>query len=168
MSRDADYWIERLQLIAHPEGGYFRETYRSEELIGVDHLPDRYKVSHSFSTAIYYLIKGDQSSAFHRLKSDELWNFYVGSSLTLHIISAEGEHSQIKLGSNPENGEVFQAVTHAGSWFGAAVDDKSLFALVGCSVAPGFDFSDFELADRADLLKQFPEHAVIIKELTKD
>ena len=84
MGKTADYWIEKLRLIEHPEGGYFRETYRSEESIGGEYLPERYQVSHFFSTAIYYLLKGDQFSAFHRLKSDELWNFYVGSSLTLN------------------------------------------------------------------------------------
>jgi predicted cupin superfamily sugar epimerase len=168
VGKTADYWIEKLRLIEHPEGGYFRETYRSEESIALEHLPDRYKVSHSFSTAIYYLLKGDQVSSLHRLESDELWNFYIGSSLTLHVITIAGEYSHLKLGTDPENGEIFQAVTHAGSWFGATVDDKSSFTLVGCSVAPGFDFSDFKLASRADLVKQFPEHSAIIKELTKD
>lgn len=167
MKETADYWIERLQLSEHPEGGYFRETYRAEERIKLEHLPDRYKVDHSFSTAIFYLLKGDQVSAFHRLKSDELWNFYAGSSLTLHIILESGAYSQIKLGSNLKKGEIFQAVTPRGSWFGATVNDKSSYSLIGSIVAPGFDFSDFELAERKDLLKQYPQHGTIIGKLTR-
>jgi predicted cupin superfamily sugar epimerase len=163
----ADYLIEKLKLEPHPEGGYFREVYRADELIKVEYLPDRYKIDHTYSTSIYYLLKGDQVSTFHRLQSDELWNFYIGSSLTLHVISDVGEYSKIKLGSNLENGEIFQAVTPSGSWFGATVNDKSSFSLVGCIVAPGFEFSDFELGKRDELLKQFPQHREIIEKLTR-
>lgn len=168
MPMTADYWIEKLQLQPHPEGGYFRETYCADEMIKLEHLPDRYEVDHSFSTAIYYLLNEYQVSAFHRLKSDELWNFYIGSSLTLHIIDKLDEYSQIKLGSNFENGEVFQAVIPAGSWFGASVNDTSSYVLVGSIVAPGFDFTDFEMADRKDLLKQYPQHRAIIEKLTRE
>lgn len=167
MKHTADYLIEKLKLEPHPEGGYFREVYRADELIKLEHLPDRYKVDHTFSTSIYYLLKGDQVSTFHRLKSDELWNFYTGSSLTLYVISDVGEYSKIKLGSNLENGEVFQTVIPSGSLFGATVNDKSSFSLVGCVVAPGFEFSDFELGKREELLKQFPQHREIIEKLTR-
>lgn len=166
MSKTADYWINKLQLQEHPEGGYFRETYRSDEILDADQLPDRYDTAHSFSTAIYYLLKGNQFSAFHRLKSDEVWHFYAGSSLTIHIISEAGEYAQIKLGDDFNAEEIFQAVIPAGSWFGATVDDKSSFTLVGCTIAPSFDFSDFELGNREKLLKQFPQHRAIIERLT--
>lgn len=166
MSKDVEYWIEKLDLKPHPEGGYFRDTYRSEEIFEVDQLPDRYQAARSFSTAIYYLLKGNQFSALHRLKSDEVWHFYVGSSLVIHIISEVGEYSEIKLGNTLTNREVFQAVVPAGCWFGVTVNDKNSFALVGCTIAPGFDFSDFELGDRENLLKQFPQHKAIIEKLT--
>lgn len=166
MSKNADYWIEILQLKEHPEGGFFRETYRSDEMIKPEHLPHRYQVAHSFSTAIYYLLKGDQVSAFHRLKSDELWHFYAGSSVTIHIICETGQYTRIRLGNNFDEGEIFQTAVPTGCWFGATVDDKSSFTLVGCTIAPGFDFSDFELADRENMLKKFPQHRAIIEELT--
>lgn len=156
-----------MQLTAHPEGGYFRETYRSNEILEIEQLPKRYQVAHSFSTAIYYLLKGNQFSAFHRLKSDEVWHFYTGSTLIIHIISERGEYSEIKLGANLDEGEVFQVVIPAGCWFGATVSDKESFTLVGCTIAPGFDFSDFELGSCDELLKLFPQHRKIIEKLTK-
>lgn len=163
----AEYWIKKLHLKAHPEGGYFRETYRSSDVLEADQLPERYDAAHSFCTAIYYLLKGDQFSALHRLKTDELWHFYTGSPLTLHIISESGEYAQIELGSNFDKGEVFQTVVPAGNWFGATVDDSSSFSLVGCTVAPGFDFSDFELGNSKALIKQFPQHREVIERLTR-
>lgn len=168
MSKDADYWVEKLQLKEHPEGGYFREVYRSDEIIMSENLPNRYEGAHSFSTAIYYLLKGSQFSAFHRLKSDEVWHFYAGSSLTIHIISEAGEYAQINLDNHLEEEATPQAVVPAGCWFGVTVDDKSSFTLVGCTVAPGFDFSDFELADRKDLLQLYPQHSAIINQLTRE
>lgn len=168
MEKTANYWIEKLQLREHPEGGYFRETYRSKETLEARHLPDRYQSGHSFSTAIYYLLKGNQFSALHRLKSDELWHFYAGSSMTIHVISDLGKYEQIRLGSNIENREVPQTVVAAGNWFGVSMNDKSSFALVGCTVAPGFDFSDFKLGNRDELLKQFPQHRAIIERLTRE
>jgi predicted cupin superfamily sugar epimerase len=168
LSKDANYWIEKLQLKKHPEGGYFREVYRSDEMIKPEHLPDRYQVAHSFSTVIYYLLKGNQISAFHRLKSDEVWHFYTGSTLTLHIISETGDYAEVNLGADPEAGEIFQTVVPAGCWFGATVNDSSSFTLVGCTVAPGFDFTDFELADRENMLNHFPQHQTIIEELTRE
>jgi predicted cupin superfamily sugar epimerase len=167
LNRNADYWIKKLQLKEHPEGGYFRETYRSDDMLEAHQLPERYQEAHSFSTGIYYLLKGKQFSAFHRLKSDEVWHFYTGSSLAIHIISEKGEYAQIELGDNFEKGEVFQKVIPAGNWFGATVDDDSSYTLVGCTIAPGFDFSDFELGARNKLIKRFPEHEATIKKLTR-
>jgi predicted cupin superfamily sugar epimerase len=166
--KDAGYWIKNLELIEHPEGGYFREIYRSPEAISKDSLPTRYEGDRSFSTSIYFLLIQEQFSAFHRLKSDELWHFYLGSPLAIHIIDEDGNYSTAKLGKDFEKGEVFQTAIKAGSWFGAAADDVSSYSLVGCTVAPGFDFADFELGDREELSKRYPEHRAIIERLTRE
>jgi predicted cupin superfamily sugar epimerase len=160
--KDASYWIERLELEEHPEGGYFRETHRSIETIRGEHLPERYGGDRRFSTAIYFLIMGGRPSRLHRLKSEEIWHFYTGSPVTVHIINAEGKRSRVRLGDHPEEGEVFQGIIHAGAWFGAVVDDPGSYALVGCTVAPGFDFRDFEIGDRASLLELYPQHRDLI------
>ncbi len=110
MIKDAAYWIKKFNLKKHPEGGYFRQTYISKEIIQGNALPNRFIGGHAISTAIYYLLNGNEFSAFHRLKSDELWHFYSGISLTLHVITLHGEYSPINLGNNTDNGEVFQAV----------------------------------------------------------
>lgn len=163
----ADYWIEKLRLVKHLEGGYFREVYRSEETIPADALNERYSGERAFSTSIYFLLRGDEVSHFHRLKSDEVWHFYAGSSLIIHFISTAGKHCTIKLGGNFEKGEVFQSVVEKGCWFGAVVNDTSSYSLVGCTVAPGFGFDDFELGRREDLIELYPEHKTIIKKLTR-
>lgn len=119
------------------------------------------------ATAIYFLLPGDQFSALHRLRSDEVWHFYAGSSLTLHIIDPQGCLTQKKLGTNPDKGESFQVVVEAGCWFGATVDDPQGYALVGCTVAPGFEFEDFELGNRQQLLEQYPQHRELIERLTR-
>jgi predicted cupin superfamily sugar epimerase len=162
----ADEWIELLRLEKHPEGGYFRETYRSDEIIDKEHLPSRFNGNHCFSTAIYYLLKGNDVSAFHRIKQDELFHFYDGSFLTIHVIDSSGTYLKIKLGSNIKNGEVPQATVKAGWIFGASVDDPNSYSLVGATVAPGFDFEDFELLSRAQLIELFPQHKKIIEKLT--
>ncbi len=150
----AEELIQYLDLHPHPEGGYYRETYRAAARIA--------ELDRSYATAIYFLLKSDQVSAFHRIKSDEIWHFYRGSSLTIHVINDAGEYQPLNLGPG-----AFQRVVSAGSWFGATVDEPDSFALVGCTVAPGFDFADFEPGDQETLLKQFPQHAELIKRLTK-
>lgn len=160
-------WIAHLGLLAHPEGGYYRETYRSQEILAADHLPARFNTDHHFSTAIYYLLQAPDFSAFHRIKQDELWHFYHGSGLTIHVITADGDYRTLKLGSDPRKGQAFQQVVKAGDWFAANVDDATGFALVGCTVAPGFEFADFELANQASLIKAFPKHQTLIQKLTR-
>ena len=162
----AEVWIERLNLLEHPEGGYFQETYRAEDQLTVEGLPARYPGSRAASTGIYFLLKGNQGSHLHRIRSDEMWHFYAGSALTIHIITPDGDYQQLKLGPDFEAGQSFQRVVPAGCWFGASVDEPTSYALVGCTVAPGFDFEDFELADRKVLLAQFPAHRSIIERLT--
>ncbi|MDJ1479402.1 cupin domain-containing protein [Cytophagaceae bacterium YF14B1] len=164
----ADYWIQKLHLQPHPEGGYFSETYRSAESINSSHLPDRYKGARSFSTGIYFLVEGGQFSSLHRIQSDEMWHFYAGTTLTVYAIDPTGNLHTIRLGSDPEKGEVFQAVVPAGYWFGSVSENADGFALVGCTVAPGFDFADFELAKRQDLMAIFPQHQKLIERLTRE
>lgn len=162
------YWIQRLNLKKHPEGGYFKETYRSAERIPAVHLPARYGGDRCFSTSIYFLLESDDFSAFHRIKSDEVWHFYHGSALTLYRIDAEGMLFETKLGNNLEKGELFQVHIKAFNWFAARVSEPESFALVGCTVAPGFEFSDFELGNRRDLIKLYPRHRELIETLTRE
>ena len=165
--KKADYWIEKLNLVAHPEGGYFREIYRSNELIPLACLPERFNGPRCFGTSIYFLLKSDTFSALHRIKSDEIWHFYLGTPLKIYAINPNGRLSNIILGQNVDAGESFQAVVPAGAWFGAKVTRPDSFALVGCTVAPGFDFDDFEMGERNNLLSQFPHHREIIEMLTR-
>jgi len=113
------------------------------------------------------LLEGENFSAFHRLQSDELWHFYLGAPLRVHVIEADGRYSQVRLGSDPEAGEALQAVVRAGCWFASQIKDGESFALVGCTVAPGFDFEDFELAKRDRLIEVYPQHRDVISKLTR-
>jgi uncharacterized protein len=162
----AAYWIKKLKLEPHPEGGYFRQTYRSDLLIEREALPG-FPASRAASTAIYFLLEGKNCSAFHRLRSDEMWHFYAGSPLLLHVIEASGKYSTIMLGSDPDAGQTLQAVVPAGCWFASHVADRKSWALVGCTVAPGFEFDDFEMGKRKKLASEFPQHREIIGRLTQ-
>ena len=165
--KPATYWVEQYNLLPHPEGGYFAETYRSTEHIHKDALPERFTADRSFSTGIYFLLETNDFSAFHRIKSDEMWHFYAGEALDIFVIYPEtGNLEIIKLGPNPDNGETFQAVVPAGTWFGSRPATGSNYSLVGCTVAPGFDFADFEMAERELLTDLFPQHEKMIRELT--
>jgi predicted cupin superfamily sugar epimerase len=164
-SHSAAYWKKTLALECHPEGGWFVESYRSGESISPSALPERYGGARAFSTAIHFLLEGGGFSALHRLKSDEMWHFYSGDPLLIHIITSAGVHETILLGSDPGKGQRFQAVVPAGCWFGAECEGG--YSLVGCTVAPGFDFSDFEMASRDLLSEMFPHHAALIGRLTR-
>ena len=166
MKRTAEYWIKRLRLRPHPEGGYYRETYRSPEIIAKADLPKRYKGKRSFATAIYFLLRGNQFSAFHRLKSDEIWHFYNGTSISIFVIGKDERLTTAKLGLNAEEGEHLQFVIKAGSWFAAKLDKGKSYALIGCTVTPGFDFADYEMGNRRELCRQFPCHCALIEQLT--
>ncbi len=164
--KPAQYWVNKYQMQPHPEGGYFAETYRAAELISKEALPARFLGNRSFSTGIYFLLENHHFSAFHRIQADEMWHFYAGGPLNVYIIHTDGRLEIIKLGANPDNGEVFQAVVPAGTWFGSKPDAKSAYSLVGCTVAPGFDFADFELAAQANLLTTYPQHEEVVRLLT--
>jgi len=164
LNNKAKQYIEKLNLSSHPEGGFFKEVYRAEEK--TNHLPERYLGDRAFSTSIYFLLEGNQFSSFHKLKSDELWHFYDGSSIKIYIINPQGNLIPKILGRKIESGEVFQIVIPHDHWFAAELIDKNSFALIGCTVAPGFEFADFELAEREKLISLFPTHSNLISRLT--
>lgn len=159
--------VRKLHLQPHPEGGYFLETYRAAESIGADALPRRFSGARSISTAIYYLLEAGQCSRLHRIRSDEVWHFHAGDPLDIVEIDAAGSLKTTRLGGDL----LYQHVVPAGVWFGATPAPGGRFAphgfaLVGCTVAPGFDFADFELADQAKLLAEYPRHQDWIRRLT--
>ncbi len=159
--------ISGLNLKPHPEGGYFRETYRSDHYINEDSLTSKYKGKRNYSTCIYFLLTSDTFSAFHRIQQDEIWHFYSGSPIRLHMISEIGTHSECMIGNDFTNGQVPQLVVPGGYWFGAEVINSNDYSLVGCTVSPGFDFADFELPTRQELISLFPKSEKIITRLTK-
>ena len=166
-SNQADLIIEQYRMQPHPEGGFFTRTYQSSGLTPKAALPAEFTGERYFSTAIVFLLKENDFSALHRLKQDEIWHFYLGGTLRLIMISPEGKFSETMLGQNVAAGEVVQAVVPAGCWFGAKPAEGTIFSFVGCTVAPGFDFADFELAKRSEILPQFPDLEAIIRCFTR-
>lgn len=163
---NAPYWIEKLGLISHIEGGAFREVYRSSLVLPEDKLTDGHKGDRAASTSIYFLLQQGEISALHRIASDELWHFYDGDPLAIYEINLQGILIKHLLGKDIDKGESPQVLIPAGSWFGSRVDGNGRYSLCGCTVAPGFDFADFELADRETLSGQYPQHKEIIFSLT--
>ncbi|AOB33584.1 hypothetical protein AKI39_09845 [Bordetella sp. H567] len=154
--------IDRLALRPHPEGGYYRETYRAEEVV---HRPAR-AVDRSACTAIYYLLSGDAFSAWHRIRSDEIWHFYAGGPLLVHVLDGQGGLMTHRLGNAVQDADcVFQAVVPAGCWFAAERVRADRYTLAGCTVAPGFEFSEFELADAQRLAAAYPAHKALVEKL---
>jgi uncharacterized protein len=156
---EADKIINLLKLTAHPEGGYYREIYRSKDEMSLTG-----GVARNLSTSIYYLIRGNQVSAFHRLKSDELWYYHLGCPLQVYFFDSTGYSSHI-LGPDIVSGQQVQLIIPAGTIFGAELADKSSFCLFGCMVSPGFDFTDFELIPEHHLINEYPKYETIIKRL---
>jgi predicted cupin superfamily sugar epimerase len=161
-------WVDHLDLQPHPEGGYYREIYRSDETLPASALADRFDGPRNAAALIHFLLPGDAVSMLHRIRQDELWHFLAGAPLTLHHIAPDGSLSRQVLGRDVATGQHLQAVIPAGHWFGATVTDADRYALMGCTTAPAFDFADFELAERAVLIEQFPEHRAVIERLTPD
>lgn len=162
-----DFLIDRFKLQPHPEGGFYRETFRSEDRITRDSSELR-----SASTAIYYMLCDNAYSAWHRIRSDELWHFYAGDPILIHVIDGEGALQTHRLGNAlVDSSADFQAIVQAGNWFAAellnaiSVDGADGYALAGCTVAPGFEFSEFELADTKRLSETYPAHAALISRL---
>ncbi|WP_114971086.1 cupin domain-containing protein [Rhodoferax ferrireducens] len=167
MTPTAQTYIDTLHMQAHPEGGFFKETYRSHHLMDVAQGGGCTTVQRSVSTGIYFLLEKNNFSAFHKIQSDEMWHFYAGQALEVLELNEHGELCCTRLGPNILNGEIHQYVVPANTWFASRVASGGSFSLVGCTVAPGFDFADFCLADRAILLAEFPKFSQIITELTR-
>jgi predicted cupin superfamily sugar epimerase len=160
-------YIRHLGMQAHPEGGYFKETYRSRGMLTNDCLISGMNGERPYSTAIYFLLEQGDYSAFHRIRSDECWHFYEGDSLIIHVIDLNGQYYYTRLGRNLSKGDVFQFVVPAGCWFASEPDKDSAFSLVGCTVAPGFDFADFEMAKKKELTDFYPEQGLLLKRLCR-
>lgn len=163
----ANALIKQFNLLPHPEGGYYKETYKATEYIAKNALPERFQADRFFSTAIYFLLEKGNFSAFHKIKSDECWHFYAGEALLIYVLHLNGKLEIIRLGNNIEMGEVFQFVVPANCWFASEPAANSDFSFVGCTVSPAFDFADFELAKATELIKVFPEHENIINRLCR-
>ena len=159
MHKEAAKLVKKLELEKHPEGGYFKQTCRSDTTVSVK----GYDGPRNISTAIYYMLAGEQFSAFHRIRSDEIWHHYAGGSITLYAIEDEGKLSKIKIGRDGTP----QAVIRAATWFAASLDSKRSYCLLGCTVSPGFDYRDWELGKRDDLARIYPQHKRIIERYTK-
>lgn len=159
MNKDAIYYIEKLGLERHPEGGYYKSSLTTEEKIDV------LDTTRNLFTSIYFLLESKDVSHFHRLKSDEVWYYHAGSPLVVHVIDEQGNYREMKLGLDIENGETPQAIVPKNSIFGSSVIDEGTFSLVGCMVSPGFDFEDFELFTQEELLEKYPQHESIIKKM---
>jgi uncharacterized protein len=158
--------IDKFKLKAHPEGGYFYENYRSKGKISSSNLWEGAGNFRNYSTAIYFLLENEQFSAFHKIKQDEMWHFYAGTTLLLHMINKKGSYELVKIGNNIDKDSFFQYVVPAGTWFASEVEDKNSFSFCGCTVSPGFEFKDFEMPSRKKLLSKFPKQQKIISRLT--
>ena len=159
MKKDANYFIEKLGLEQHPEGGYYKSTFSSKEEI------DAFGMKRNLFTNIYFLLKSADVSHFHRLKSDEVWYYHGGSPLMIHVIDTFGNYQEMKLGLDIENGELPQAIVPKNAIFGSSVIEKDTYSLVGCMVSPGFNFEDFELFTQGELIAVYPHHEKIIRKL---
>jgi uncharacterized protein len=153
-----EYWIQHLDLKPHPEGGFFKEVYRSSIGVSKDDLPIGYKSSRRLSTSIYYLLRSGDISKMHRLKSDELWFFHFGSPLKVILIDPEGKKHTKILGNNPEKAEYFHILIPAGNIFAAEVMEPDFYSVISCVVSPGFEYDDFEMFEKDDLIQAYPKH----------
>lgn len=154
--------ISQFDLKPHPEGGYYSESYRCDEMV----MRKQSGATRSASTAIYYLLSGTAYSSWHRMDADEIWHFYAGGTLVIYSIEDGGKLVIQRLGhALDQEDTVFQAVVPAGCWFAAERADSDGYAFVGCTVAPGFEFEAFQIADAADLQARYPQHAALIRRL---
>jgi len=160
----AEYLIKELNLQPHPEGGYFKEVYRSTGEIDNDSLDSKYIGNRNYATSIYFLLISETFSAFHKINQDEIWHFYDGSKIIIYQIDRSGQLAIEKLGKEKDSN--FQITIKKGTWFAAEPDNEKLFSLFGCTVSPGFDFEDFKLGKCEELVKKFPEHESLINRLT--
>jgi len=167
MTSSADEIITQLGLQPHPkEGGFFKEIYRATETIPPGVLPSRYEGARVSSTAIYYLLTPGTFSHLHTVASDELFHFYVGDPVEMIHLHADGTGARITIGSDISQGHTPVVVVPQGVWQGCRLRDGGAFALMGFTVAPGFEYSDYGHADRQQLIDRYPEFAEDISALT--
>jgi predicted cupin superfamily sugar epimerase len=163
----AEELIAYLQLQPHPkEGGYFRETYRAHESISLHCLPGRYKSPRAHSTAIYYLLTPTTCSSLHRLASDEVFHFYLGDPVRMLQLTPQGIGQSLVLGPDILAGQQVQTTVPRGVWQGSLLEPGGKVALLGCTVAPGFDYADYETGQREELIAAYPQFADLITRLT--
>jgi len=183
VNRESEFIIKKLNMVKlEEEGGYYNESYRSDNYIQVEGSSDKSSKDGVYSyskadnkqslvrpvfTLIYYLLEGGQFSAFHKVKYDEIWHFYKGSPVNLYILTDSERLLYITLGNDIENNQQIHCVIKGNTWFGADIKDRTSYSLMGCSVSPGFDFRDFELGDRNKLTRMYPQHKDIINRLTR-
>ncbi|MFJ7850018.1 cupin domain-containing protein [Peribacillus sp. NPDC097206] len=162
---DANYYVTKLGMEPHPEGGFYKRTFESEEQTSDQELSVEFEGKRKLYTSIFFLLGSKDISHLHRLKSDELWYYHAGSPLTIHVIDENGDYKERKLGINLDEGEVPQVLVPKNSIFGSSVMDEDTFSLVGCMVSPGFEFQDFELFTQEELLSKYPQHREVIMKL---
>jgi predicted cupin superfamily sugar epimerase len=167
MIKDALYWIKELKLKPHPEGGHYVETYKSQVYTSENEVA-QCKNRRQCASLIYYLLNKEECSAFHRLQSDEIWLFHAGSPLNLYLIEPNGDLRIEKLGAQPDREENLQVFVPANTWFAAELNQNDSYGLMSCLVSPGFEWQQFELADKNKLLQEFPKHNVLINRLCKE
>ena len=166
MDEDARRIVERFGMTPHPEGGWFREVWRSPLAVEHSAIPAGHANRRCGGTLIYFLLSGNDFSAFHRVRwTDELWHLYAGGPLELHIIDSERRHTRHLLTTDLDCGEP-TALVPAGHWQAARLEANARWAFGGCTVAPGFEFEDFEMPPAGELIAEYAEHAAIIGELT--
>lgn len=164
--KKVDYWVNHLDLLPHPEGGFYKEMYRSPLSVSADIMEEGLAGDRNLATGIYFLITEGNFSAFHRIKSDEMWHFYYGEPLIVHVIELSGKYTKLAIGLDIEKGQTPQALVPAGAWF--ASESLGAYSFVGCTVSPGFDFQDFELAKKAELIREFSHHSELIERLSRE
>jgi uncharacterized protein len=161
-------YISEFDLIPHPEGGFYKEIYRSQDILEQSAIKE-FSGERNICTSIYFMLTGNDKSCFHKIKSDEIWHFYKGTTTVLiHCIDQSGKYFNFEVGDFNEK-PCFQVVIPKNTWFASELVQKSEtdFALCGCTVAPGFDFKDFDLAEREFLINQFPQHDKLIQDFTR-
>ncbi len=162
---NAQNLIDALELRPHPEGGWYKETWRSEQPVTAARADG--PATRSAATSIYYLLERGDFSAFHRIASDELWVWQAGGGIDIHVLEPGCAPRTLALGAPLAEGRVAQAVVPAGAWFASAPAPDAAFVLVCCVVAPGFEFSEFEMARRAELLAASPAESALIERFTR-
>lgn len=165
VKQEVNRLIERFKMKPHPEGGFFGAGNRSGEFLKPGSLPGRYPGARNLYSSIHFLITTDSPSRFHRLRTDELWHFYTGAPILIHLLNDTGKYQKVELTNRPGE-ERFQFLVRRNTWFAATVEEGPGYGLSGCSLAPGFEFEDFELGRREELVRQFPDQQALIERLT--